>query len=324
MLSIVEKEAAALDMSCKIDGAGIPQLQQLLFERDTAAMILNAAKERCIMAEGEVEGLMAEMAGYMEEQSNLLHKENRRFVDRTPRAIEARRNVKRLKDALKISENMKAAKATESKAMAALQNAEQKLKEAQGPFLERLGKVLEDLNLQRCAYHGGALVGKDVYTLLTNHKRVAEVLKTIRVATSHGNTIIGSHRDCQRAETLLRKLHQMYQLAMLNRPLCKDEVQLLAIRASSFGSMPVNFPEEAVKPKLHMLVFHFPEKAEKQGSVALETEQLIEGVHPYFNAKGRQYATIRKTKTKASPHRQGPMGIQFSGVTTPSTLTITP
>ena len=261
MLSIVEKEAAALDMSCKIDGAGIPQLQQLLFERDTAAMMLNAAKERRNMAEGEVEGLMAEMAGYMEEQSNLLHKENRRFVDRTPRAIEARRNVKRLKDALKISENMKAAKATESKAMAALQNAEQKLKEAQGPFLERLGKVLEDLNLQRCAYHGGALVGKDVYTLLTNHKRVAEVLKTIRVATSHGNTIIGSHRDCQRAETLLRKLHQMYQLAMLNRPLCKDEVQLLAIRASSFGSMPVNFPEEAVKPKLHMLVFHFPEKA---------------------------------------------------------------
>ena len=300
MLSIIEKEAAALDMSCKIDGAGIPQLQQLLFERDTAAMMLNAAKERRIMAEGEVEGLMAEMAAYMEEQSNLLHKENRHFVDRTPRAIEARRNVKRLKDALKIlEENMKAAKATEFKAIAVLQNAEQKLKEAQGPFLERLGKVLQDLNLQRCAYHGGALVGKDVYTLLTNHKRVAEVLKPIRVATSHGNTIIGSHRDCQRAETLLRKLHQVYQLAMLNRPLCKHEVQLLAIRASSFGSfMSVNFPEEAVKPKLHMLAFHFPEKAKKQGSVGLETEQLIEGVHPYFNAKGRQYTTIRKTKQR--------------------------
>ena len=55
----------------------------------------------------------------------------------------------------------------------------------------------------------------------------------------------------------------------------------------------MNFPEESVKPKLHLLVHHFPQKAFLQGSIGLETEQLIESMHPFVNRKARQYACVR-------------------------------
>ena len=35
-----------------------------------------------------------------------------------------------------------------------------------------------------------------------------------------------------------------------------------------------------MKPKLHLLAHHFPQKAERLGSVGIETEQLIEGSAP--------------------------------------------
>ena len=48
-----------------------------------------------------------------------------------------------------------------------------------------------------------------------------------------------------------------------------------------------------MKPNLHVLAYHFGQKAEHCGSVGLETEQLIEGMHPFINRRLRQFCSIR-------------------------------
>ena len=83
-------------------------------------------------------------------------------------------------------------------------------------------------------------------------------------------------------------------LATANRPLCQHEIALLKVHASGFASfLPVNYPQQSVKPKLHLLAFHFAEKAEILGSVRMETEQMIESIHLFINRRMRQYASVR-------------------------------
>ena len=101
----------------------------------------------------------------------------------------------------------------------------------------------------------------------------------------------------QRAITLFSKLAQVFSLATANHALCKHEVMFLKVRCYSLGCFwPVNYPNANVKPKLHLLAHHFPQKAERQGSVGTGTEQLIEGMHPVMNQRECQYASIRDPK----------------------------
>ena len=93
---------------------------------------------------------------------------------------------------------MKVAKESEAKAMTSVKGknkAEQKVNEAEHPFLQYLNKVLGELDLQRCAHHGGALVGKDGITLLTIDTLVAEILKPTGIVTSQKDIITGSRLD---------------------------------------------------------------------------------------------------------------------------------
>ena len=56
----------------------------------------------------------------------------------------------------------------------------------------------------------------------------------------------------------------------------------------------MNYPEESVKPKLHILSYTFGQKAEQTGSIRLETEQLIESIHLFVIRKERRYASVRQ------------------------------
>ena len=56
-------------------------------------------------------------------------------------------------------------KAIEKKAEKNLHEAQAKLFAASGPFMCAIEKQLKALNLKRCAYHGGVLVGNDVHKL---------------------------------------------------------------------------------------------------------------------------------------------------------------
>ena len=174
---------------------------------------------------------------------------------------------------------------------------EKKLAAAQGPFLKIFHENLRKLNLKRCAYHGGALLGNDVHKLLQRHnfQRILLALKPQRHSVPGGaHETFGSLTDYQRAITLFSKLASVYKLATANRSLCEHEVVLLKVRCYSLGNFfPVNYPESSVKPKLHILAYHFAEKADLSGSVGIETEQLIEGMHPFINRRTRQFCSVR-------------------------------
>ena len=80
--------------------------------------------------------------------------------------------------------------------------------------------------------------------------------------------------------------------------LCKHEVALLAIRCSSFGCwLPVNFKEESISRKFHVLTYHVPEKARERRTVRLEIEQCSEAIHPVVNSLARRYHSAQN-KTK--------------------------
>ena len=179
----------------------------------------------------------------------------------------------------------------------ACNDAERALDSAKGPFLTAVHDVLANLSLKRCAYHGGALTGNDIHTVLqcTNYEQLVAALRPRKFTLADGCvTTIGTTKQCQKVTTLFSKIAQVCKLSTANRPLCRHEVVILSVRCYSLGCFfPVNFPHESVKPKLHLLAHHFPQKASLQGSVGLETEQLIESMHPFVNRKKRQYSCVR-------------------------------
>ena len=158
-------------------------------------------------------------------------------------------------------------------------------------------KLLEELHQQQCAYHGGALLGNDVHTILQakNFHLLLEALKPKKIKLSSGATKkFGDLQFYPKAVTPFNKISIIYQLATANRALCRHEVALLKVCCYSLGIFfPVNFPLESAKPKLHVLAHHFWQKAEMCGSIGLETEQLIKGLHPFINRRSRQFCTVR-------------------------------
>jgi len=282
MLGIIEKEAATLDTQVKERrGECGDKLARLFQERDDAVASFHAADEN----REELESTLAEVQAEGDEFA--AEKENRSAASTHAKA--------RLKV---VTGQFKRACNAFSAAQKLLKDIAHSISAEHGPFSQHLAKTLESLKLQRCAYHGGALIGGDVHKLLSR-KNIALVCQSLRprkVALEDGSYhVFGSYERYQRAFTLLSKLSQVYTLASANRPLCRHEIALLQVRAYSFGSfLPVNYPQESVKPKLHVLAYHFAEKAEATGSVGLETEQLIESIHPFINQKERQYASVRQ------------------------------
>ena len=88
-----------------------------------------------------------------------------------------------------------------------------------------------------------------------------------------GKKLFSSHHLKVNTRTLLEKFRQCYDLYSVARPLCKHEVDLLALRCPSFGSWPpTNFADESITPKMHVLTYYIPEKAKIMRTVGLETE----------------------------------------------------
>ena len=59
-------------------------------------------------------------------------------------------------------------------------------------------------------------------------------------------------------KTRLKKFAQCYKLFTANRELCPHEVHSLILRCHSYGNwLPVNFPNESLPRKFHMLTYIF-------------------------------------------------------------------
>ena len=300
VVKLLEKEAAALDEEVKLlRGLQLPELQGLLECTATESEKVQVAHEQATEALCHEEEVATQLDDYESCHSALLKlQQHDRRVHRSAEHAAVRRGhrdlLRKLKEARLAVKRAKSACAAAEKAFT---DAKKSLDAAKGPFITDLHKTLDSLSLKRCAYHGGAFTGNDINKILQRdiYMKLVSVINPRKICLADGSCKkIGNTRQCQKVATLFKKLSQVYELATANRSLCRHEVAILSVRCYSLGCFfPTNFPEESVKPKLHLLVHHFPQKAFLQGSIGLETEQLIESMHPFVNRKARQYTCVR-------------------------------
>jgi hypothetical protein len=99
--------------------------------------------------------------------------------------------------------------------------------------------------------------------------------------------------QAQVAHTLLTKLYQLDCLFSLARPLCRHEVAIYCMRAYSFGNwFPPHFPSQHITPKMHVMIYHMSQFAQKYHTIGMFSEQAGESIHNVFNKLQRQYAPI--------------------------------
>ena len=67
----------------------------------------------------------------------------------------------------------------------------------------------------------------------------------------------------------------------------------LQTKAYEFGNWyPVNFPNQTITPKMHIMIYHMPELAELYHTVGMFCEQGGEALHPLCNKLDRQYVYL--------------------------------
>ena len=105
----------------------------------------------------------------------------------------------------------------------------------------------------------------------------------------------------QKVFTLLFKFSQVYEFKMVSRVLCIHKVELLKIRCYSLGCWyPVNYPENNIKRKFHLLFCHVPETASRFCTVGMFAENISESIHPVVNRLKRRYASVTNHEQQIS------------------------
>ena len=183
-----------------------------------------------------------------------------------------------------------------------LKKVEEDVKKVTGPFKSKLDALLDSLKLKRCVYRSGALIGPDVKKLVQkfNIPKFGKVFQPTEIKRkSGGRKTFSSRAIQQKVVTLLDTFKSCYDLYTANRVLCKHEVEMLALRCSSFGCwFPVNFPEQNLRRKFHLLTVGIPKQARRIRTVGMITEQTIETIHPYINELDRRFAKVTNKTQK--------------------------
>ena len=62
--------------------------------------------------------------------------------------------------------------------------------------------------------------------------------------------------------------------------------------------MKLNFPKLMTKRKFHVSVKHIPQKAERSGSVRLETEKVSEAINHVVNTLDERYCSVQNNSDR--------------------------
>ena len=188
-----------------------------------------------------------------------------------------------------------------------LKNVEKKIEKERGPFKERFDTFMNNLKLKRQIYHSGAMVGNDIDKIYSkenqeNINKFSNMFTPILVKLLDGSKkYFSSFKLREKMGTLLRKYSQIYEFMSPGKPLCKHEVLLLSVRCVSMGHwFPINFPDQNLKRKFHLLTYHAPEKASKCFTVGMHAEHISESIHPVVNKLKTRYSSVTDIKMKLS------------------------
>ena len=240
-LNAIEKEAIKLDKLIK-EMEGCYDGFESSFQRKKEILVsCQAVKTKIEKVEEKISHVKERKKELIKERAVFFKKDkNGRYCNKSDLAVGVRDTYGKLdqeKDSL-LKEKEKLEKQLK-KLESNLSQVLDELMKTRGPFKARLDDLLAEMQLKRAAYHSGALIGPDVKKLVTasNIKKFGKVFKPMCLmkANSSDETLytFGSMKVQVKVVTLLRKFKQCYDLYTANRPLCRHETELLALRCAS-------------------------------------------------------------------------------------------
>jgi len=140
---------------------------------------------------------------------------------------------------------------------------------------------LDSIRVTRKGNRGHTLVGSEVHDLFKQRRLLVDLINY---------SSVNSRKNYSR---LLNLLNEIYHLCMTARGLDDDEILRVRQLANKIGRhYPTSYPTRTITPKLHTLIYHIPEFAEKYRTIGLLSEHCIEATHAEFNRHDRLFANI--------------------------------
>ena len=144
-----------------------------------------------------------------------------------------------------------------------------------GPFEKELLKVLDDIKVERQAYHSNVFVGNHCKIILKKFSKLCDVIS-------------------KREPEVCRKFYEVFGVfsgahyfMSFKQLLSDNEIDHLISYCREFG-------RPCLTRKMHKLIFHVPSFVLKHKTVGLFSEEEGESVHKVVNQQSRQLCSVRK------------------------------
>lgn len=172
----------------------------------------------------------------------------------------------------------------------------EKIKMKKGGAVERFEEGLSKLGVDRQAFHGGVFIGNHIYKMIR-----AEGPATVTACIESSDEM--QQKEKVLLQGILTSLGNIVQLMGKARFLSEEEISKLCQSCSILGKqyeelMAIYKGDKeskfmTVTPKLHLLITHVPEFAQKYKTVGIISEHGLESLHATLNGIGRRFACLR-------------------------------
>lgn len=178
-------------------------------------------------------------------------------------------------------------------------NKKRKLDKSDGPLVQLLDKVLNELGVECQAYHGKSFVGNHVNKMLKLENNLQLCNAIPKEVYRMGFVDTDIHTDAIQIATQFKHLFLKYALChnlMNSCDLFSDEKidELDAAIKDLMDYLRTTFPNRSITPKLHMLEDHVVDFIKRwHFGLGIYGEQGGESIHPEFNKLRATYASVR-------------------------------
>ena len=264
LIDVTEDIASALDLQIRENnGLSTHEVTDTMENLESLQQQQMKLEEELILLKAAAEQLQQQIADINDEHPEYEAREGAVYRDKSRDAVDVRKQIRELKKQHNQNKNsQKVADKSLANITVQTKRLQTWLEKQRGPFGKKFQAAIDNMNLKRQVYHSGALVGGDINTVFSKKASIDSI-----------------------------------GLMAPSRPLCQHEVTILKIRCISMGNwFPVNFPNERLKRKFHVVAYHVHEKAYRARSVGMEAEHISESIHPIVNGLKRRYATVQNLK----------------------------
>uniref|UniRef100_A0A7M5VGC9 Uncharacterized protein n=1 Tax=Clytia hemisphaerica TaxID=252671 RepID=A0A7M5VGC9_9CNID len=149
-----------------------------------------------------------------------------------------------------------------------------------GPIEIDLHRRLNEINVDRQAFHGEVFVGNHCKIVLAKHKYLCECLDGDKVGTQ--------------IEAVLEIFAKLVPLIFTKKDLDEEEITELTNLCNEYGRVfPKSFPAENLTVKMHSLIFSVPRFVSIHKTIGRYSEEEGESLHNLINQELRRVCSIR-------------------------------